>query len=584
MRIFALALLSLLLPASLCSAASGSPGVADPYAAMKSNLSKYIRKEMSLNSVKGLSMAVVDGQRVIWCQGFGYADEATKTLAAPDTVYRAGSISKVVTSMRVLQLAGEKRLGLDDDIRSHVPEFSIRNRFPNTPPITPRMLMSHRSGLPTDVVAGMWAERPMTLAQYIPTLSRESMASPPATQWRYSNVAYSLLGRMIEKIEGRAFAEDLRLGLLGPLGMRDSGYVLTEELARRFATGYRGGKPAPAPTLRDQPTGSLYTTVEDLAAFMAAVFADGAGVIPKDGLRESMRPQFPGLPLDFGHLQGLGWMLSGVTLADGRPVAWHGGTAIPFQAFLAVEPETKLGVAILANSEEASRFASDLAVKALDMAMEVKTGRAAPLPPRPAKPKGVQLSPEELASYAGDYATFAGQFGSIWLDGDDLKMWLLDREVELMPLGKGRFLPRKEAMFGLATRVMPDLSLEYRVVEGREVMVLLGHAMPAPFEKMPHRPVPDAWLRRLGTYVTDAPGEGICYKGLELALKDGLLTAAITVSTGVAGTPTAEAVFPLVVVSDSEAVIGGIGTGTGAVVRAEGDGLYHSGYDFRPVR
>lgn len=581
MRTVILALAVVFLAASFCTAAPPSP---DAYSAMKTKLSKYIRKEMSLNSVKGLSIAVVDGQRVVWSQGFGYADEAAKVPAGPDTVYRAGSISKVVTSMHVLQLVQAGRLGLDDDMRAHVPEFSIRNRFADTPPITPRMIMSHHSGLPTDVVAGMWAEHPMTLAEYIPTLARESMAAPPATEWRYSNVAFSLLGRMIENIEGRGFAEAMRLGLLEPLGMRDSSYVLTAPLARRFSTGYRGGKPAPSPTLRDQPTGSLYCTVEDLSRFMSAVFADGAGVIPPDGLRESLHAQLEGLPLDFGHRQGLGWMLSGLTLADGRPVAWHGGTAIPFQAFLAVEPDLKLGVAILANSEEASRFASTLAVKALDLAAEVKTGRAAPLPPRPAKPKAVELSRDQLAAYTGDYATLAGQLGSVWLDGGDLKMWLWDRTVDLMPLGNGKFLPRQEAMFGLATRAMPELSLEYRRVDGREALVLFGHPMPIPFEKISHRPVPEAWLRRLGAYSTDAPGEGICYKGIELALKDGLLTAAITVSTGVEGVPTAKAVFPLVPVSDDEAVIGGMGTGTGAVVRAEGNGLYHSGYDFRPVR
>jgi len=130
---------------------------------------------------------------------------------------------------------------------------------------------------------------------------------------------------------------------------------------------------------------------------------------------------------------------------------------------------------------------------------------------------------------------------------------------------------------------MPDLSFEFVTAEGREALVLHGHAMPYPFEKIAHRPIPATWESRIGKYVTDLPGEGICYKGLELTKKDGLMVAKITISSGVAGTPGAQAEFPLVPVSDVEAVIGGIGTGTGAVVRAEGGGLYHSGYNFKPA-
>jgi hypothetical protein len=162
-------------------------------------------------------------------------------------------------------------------------------------------------------------------------------------------------------------------------------------------------------------------------------------------------------------------------------------------------------------------------------------------------------------------------------------MWLWDRMVELVPIGNGTFLPRQETFFGLATRAMPELSFEFVTAGDREALVLRGHATPYPFEKISHRPIPKAWEDRIGAYATDQSGEGIWYKGLELAKKDGLLVAKITISAGAEGAPSAQAVFPLVPVSDDEAVIGGIGTGTGAVVRAEGTGLYHSGYDFRRI-
>jgi len=194
---------------------------------------------------------------------------------------------------------------------------------------------------------------------------------------------------------------------------------------------------------------------------------------------------------------------------------------------------------------------------------------------------------DELARVVGAYATFSSLLGNVWQDAHGLKMWLWDRTVELSPVrgeaGRLTFLPRKEALFGLATQVVPDLSLEFTQAAGREVLALRGHAMPYPFEKMTPRPIPQAWKDRLGVYVTDQQGRGISYRSLELLEQNGLLVAKIGVSNGMPGSPAAQSLFPLVPVSDGEAVIGGIGTGSGGVVRAENGGLYHSGYDFRRV-
>jgi len=573
-----------LLVLTACVLDAPAKAAAPDYSRMKRTVSALIAKEMSINGVKGLSIAVVDGGRAVWLEGFGFADEAARVPVDANTVFRAGSISKTVTSMRVMQLAEAGLVDIDADIRRHVPEFNIQSRFRNTPPITPRMLMSHRSGLPTDVVAGMWSENPATLAAFIPTLSRESMASPPVNQWRYSNVAYSLLGRMVENVEGKAFSEAMRLGLLERIGMTSSSYVMTEALAQRYSKGYQHGAEAPRPTLRDQPTGSLFTTARDMAAYLAAIIEGGKGAVSPKSLTEMTKPQFPGLPLDFGFEQGLGFMLSGVTLADGRKLVWHGGTAIPHQAFMAIDPESGLGVAILCNTLEASRFIARLAARTLESALEIKTGRRTPPAKRGQPFKAARLTPEQLTRHAGFYATYSGMLGTVQVLDGTLTARIGDSVTRLTPAENGILLLKSDAFFGLIPHVRSDLHLEHLTVEGRDVLVLRGHAMPYPFEKVPSKPIPAAWLERLGRYATLQPGEGICYKTLELVEQAGLLVAVAGVSTGQPGAPAAPALFPLVPVSDDEAVIAGIGIGTGSVVRAEGAGLYHSGYDFRRVR
>lgn len=569
--------------AAMAILASPALAARGAWAPLEKSLETTILRQLRANNVKGLSIALVSGQDVVWTRGFGFADEQAGVPARPDTIYRAGSISKVVTNMRVMQLAEAGRIVLDKDIRAYVPEFSVASRFAGTGPITPRQLMTHHSGLPTDVVAGMWSDAPVSLAQYIPTLARESLASPPGEQFRYSNVGFSLLGRAVEKIEGRDFAQCMRLGLLQPLGMQSSSYVMLPGLEARYAKGYRAGKEAQRFLLRDQPAGSLFTSVEDLATLLRAMFADGCGVIAPDSLRQMLTRQYPGLPLDFGMAMGLGWMLSGLTLSDGAPVVWHGGAASPHQALLAFVPGENVGVALLANADEAARFLAPVALEALEGLRAAKTGAAPKPAPTPPRPDPTALSPEDIALTTGNYATFGAQWGSVWLDKGRLHMWLADRTITLEPIGGGVFLPARDTLFGLVPRITPHMALERKTVLGRDVLLLTGQAMPIPFAKIPPQNIPEAWRKRLGAYVIKHQDPGLHYAWMELGLRDGVLVAGIGLFSGDAHAPPSAIAVPLLPVSDTEAVIAGIGTGTGAVVRATPTGLYHCGYDFIPA-
>lgn len=600
----ALALAALLIFAAPGHTASAAPGRATPdaYAQLKRQLPAFIAREMSLSGVKGLSIAVISGRDLVFSRGFGYADEARRIPAGPETVYRVGSVSKAVTSFVAAKLVREGRMALDGDIRTLVPEFSIRSRYPGAPPITPRMLMAHRSGLPSDVLAGMWTNHPVTLAGFIPTLAEESMAGPPVEQFRYSNVGYSLLGRAIENVTERPFAQAAREALFAPLGMRHSSFVLDEATSPHLAKGYMAGREVPSPALRDLPAGSLYSTAEDLSLLLRAVLAERAGASVSGGnprpqtgpgvtdvftpgtLDETFKPQFSGLPLDFGLETGLGWMLSGMSLTDGRALAWHGGAALPYQAFWAVLPADGVGVVILANTNEASHFLPRLALKAVSLALEAKSGVRLPPEPRPQRYRPARPDPAELARVEGIYAATGARLGRIWREGTGLRMWLWDREVTLTSAGRGVFLPREEQLFGLISRVSPDVRLEFRQAAGRDALVLLGNPMPAPFGRIGPAPIPKAWAERMGRWVTKSRGDSIEYRSIEIAVHDGVLAARIGTAAGVEGAPESFAWHGLTAVSDGEAVIAGLGTGTGSAVRAVPDGLYHSGYVFTRER
>jgi len=348
------------------------------YEPARQYLSALIKQDMAKHDVKGLSIALVDDQKVVWAEGFGFADAANNVPATADTVYRIGSISKVVTATEIMRLVEYGNVQLDKPVTDYVPEFSIRNRFADSKPITLRALLAHHSGMPSDVLKGMWVDHPVSLAEYVRALSEESLASPPQSLYKYSNIDYSLLGRVIENVEHQEFSSAMQQNLLMPLGMADSSFQLTPDIEHRYARGYRKGKDAPRLSLRDTPAGGMLSSVNDMSRWLRFIFADGSAqgmqIIKPETLQKMFKPQFAGLDLDFDHKIGMAWMLSGLSAPGGQPLAWHNGGFPPYQAHLSLLPKQKLGVIILTNSDEASQFITKLGTRALELAYETKYG------------------------------------------------------------------------------------------------------------------------------------------------------------------------------------------------------------------
>ncbi len=100
-------------------------------------------------------MAVVHGKDVIWSKGFGLANREAKLAAAPDTLYSICSISKLFTSLGVLQLRDEGKLALDEPIATYLPWFDLQQKYADSPPITLRGILTHSSGSAARVGAAL---------------------------------------------------------------------------------------------------------------------------------------------------------------------------------------------------------------------------------------------------------------------------------------------------------------------------------------------------------------------------------------------------------------------------------------------
>ena len=558
------------------------------YEPAKKYLSALIKQDMTQYNVKGLSIALVDDQKVVWAEGFGFADVANQMPATADTIYRIGSISKVLTATEIMRLAEQNKIVLDNPLTDYLPEFSIRNRFADSRPITIRALLAHHSGLPSDVLKGMWVNNPVSLAKYIPILRDESLASPPQSLYKYSNIDYSLLGSVIENVEHQEFPEAMRQNLLEPVGMMDSSFVLTPKIEYRYARAYRNGTETTRLSLRDTPAGGMLSSVNDMSRWLQFIFSDGRAqgvqLIKPETLQEMFKPQFAGLATDFGHKIGMAWMLSGLSMPDGQPLAWHNGGFPPYQAHLSLLPEQKLGVIILSNSDEASQFITRLGTRALELAYQIKYGSmpVGDIAKQAVKP--VKLSAAELTRFAGHYAMFNGQLGSITVDGDQLKTSLFDRNFTLQPVGANTFIPKADVAFGLISIPLDTLSIRFQKVQAMDVAVLNGLPAPFAFERLSHAAIPDPWRNRLGRYQADTGDEQFDFQQTELTTESGILVFKVKFSPKNTTDPNTHTTLALQAISDDEAIIAGISNGEGGTVRAidteKGTELVYSGFRF----
>jgi CubicO group peptidase (beta-lactamase class C family) len=543
-------------------------------------LSPQIRAVQGKHRVPGIALALVQGGRTLWLEGFGQADKARGTRVSPRTQFRAGSLAKPLTAMGVLQLAEQGALDIDQPLSGYLPGFSIRSRFdPVAKPVTVRSVLCHHAGLPTDLNKGMWTSVPFHRVKA--QLEEEYAAFPPFMVYSYSNVGYTLLGHMIEEVSGTPYADYMRRRLFEPLGMQGTGFV-GDGSAAELATGYRGGRPFDLLPIRDLPAHGLYTTAADLAAFMRALLTGGRGpggqIVARETLEEMIEPQNADVPLDLGILTGLGWFLEDAVVPGAGRAVRHGGTTLAFAAELILLPDRGLGVAVLANAQGSRPILSQLAEEVL---ARVVAGMEGPVRPASFLDDGDRRRhPPLTGEIAGRYATDFGLV-SIRPDGPELCACLADKTIGLIPYPNGWFGIGRDAGGALPPGLRPlaGIRIQTRLIDGREVVVAgRGDRESIIGDKVPDTPIPEAWLARVGGYELLNPDEGFPLMDPQIRLRDGQLCMSYRMPK--LSPKTIQ--VPIRPISDSEAIILGLGRTRGETLRAfnEGGGerLRYSGF------
>ena len=214
-RRLASALLVFLAAAAAARGQSASaPLVQDPRVASALELARaWLEAERAYERIPGISVAIVRDQDVLWDGGFGQADVADGRPAAADTLYSICSISKLFTSVAVMQQRDAGRLRLDDPVGRQLPWFHLKHAE-GEGDVTIEGLLTHASGLPQEpghrvlVGAGLRVSRRTTRSSR--RSRRLDALYAPEANFQYSNIGFTLLGEIVAATSGQAVREPTR--------------------------------------------------------------------------------------------------------------------------------------------------------------------------------------------------------------------------------------------------------------------------------------------------------------------------------------------------------------------------------------
>ena len=321
----------------------------------------WLEAQRDYDQLPGISVGIVSDQELIWSKGYGMADTEREVSAEPGTIYSICSISKLFTSVAIMQLRDAGKLRLDDSAADVLPWFNVKQQYEDSGPITIRSLLTHSSGLPRESDYPYWTapDFPFPTREEVKRkLGEQQTLYPAATFFQYSNLGLTLLGEIVSHASGVPYEEYIEARILEPLRLADTRTHLPEALWRgKLATGYsairRDGtrKSLALFQARGVAAAAGYSsTVEDLARFASWQFRlrenGGEEILKASTLREMHRVHW--MDPDWKTAWGLGFKVSEL---DGRTIVGHGGSCPGYRSALTLDLKKKRAYIVMINAQ-----------------------------------------------------------------------------------------------------------------------------------------------------------------------------------------------------------------------------------------
>lgn len=533
----------------------------EKYIYLKDKIKDMIIHEMRNNNLVGVSAALIIGDSVVWKEGFGYADKENKIPMTTETNLCIASLTKPFTGLAMMHLYEQGLLDIDKPLVNYLPEFNMKAHIGSIKEITPRQVLTHHSGIPSEILMNALNEDE-DYTNTLNYLNETYVAYPPNLIFCYSNVGFSILGSTIKEVSKTDYPDYVKNFILGPIGMNNSGFMGYHNIRNVSKTYNQKGEYQVQGYYRELPAGGLYSNISDLSKFAKKLIAvyNGKqnGFIKPGTLKETFRVQNENILLSDNKV-GLPWL---IFENDSAKLIWHGGSTGLSNAGMAIAPE--LGVAIVFQINTIGGFGTiannGVILFERELGIEPHDGHASKLRKTNNLDSEIVLKQKDLITHVGDYQSLDDIF-QIKLEDGNFVVHRNEREWLLKPMTKTEFVPYeiiKDTLVKLANEryIFTDIMDYHVLVRDRPInnQEILGN-------KIQIKEISETWKKRIGIYdiITGETGGNESFSSVELFIRDNKLIMFKILSNPSYTSPT-------IIQNDNELIKGGIGSWGGTTI------------------
>jgi CubicO group peptidase (beta-lactamase class C family) len=348
-------------------------------AGLRHDIDSLYRAFAEENHFPGIAYGIIIDTMIVHTGVSGFSNLADSTAVTTSTAFRAASMTKSFTALAILRLRDEGKLNLDDAVHEYIPELKhLQYLTADAPVLTIRHLLTHTGGFPQD---DPWADRQLeTTEEELSAIINKgiSMSNSPGITYEYSNLGYTLLGRVIRAVTGESYQSYISSAIFRPLGMSSTVWEIGDLADGVMAQGYRyrRGQWSEEELLHDGPFGAmggLISTVGDFSRYAIMHLsawpprnAHETGPVKRSTLREMHAPAsgvayssntlYPGGP-DCHVVIAYGYGVRWSTDCMGRRKIYHNGGLPGFGSNWTIMPDYGIGIVAFSNRTYGSTWA-----------------------------------------------------------------------------------------------------------------------------------------------------------------------------------------------------------------------------------
>ena len=321
----------------------------------------WLEAQKDYEQLPGISAIVLEDQKVLWSDGFGFANPEKGVKTSDKTIHSICSISKLFTAVAIMKLYDEGKLRLDDPVKDHLAWFNLPQKYEASGPITIRALLTHSSGLPRESAHPYWTSPDFpfpSMDEIRKGLKSQETLYPAFTYFQYSNLGLSLLGAIVTEVSGQEFDDYVKTNILDPLKMNDTRTFLPKDqygsdLAIGYSSKNRKGKRDKVKFFQAngiKGAAGFSSNVIDLGKFASWQFrlylSDKVEILKPSTLKNMHNVHWT--DPDFNTTWGLGFAVWKGD--DGMKRVSHGGNCPGYKSALLINPSKKMAFSVMINA------------------------------------------------------------------------------------------------------------------------------------------------------------------------------------------------------------------------------------------